>query len=175
MPDANIKKIKIDRIKLDTSSPQGKYKLRYRVISADSKNNDKSSWSEYIELVPSKSILDITGAITPTYTSASSYLTITWDMPTATPVYVKKYDVYIQWSTATVSQDWIYAGQATPTNAQLSYKSKKPSTGGITKGRAAVFAATYPKLTNAEINAAGTPGNNGYMNLVFNNTAYFAV
>jgi hypothetical protein len=173
MPDANIKQVKIAKNILDTSSPQGKYKLRYRVVS--STNNDKSTWSQYIELVPSKSILQITGAITPTYTFASSFLTVTWDMPASTPVYVKKYDVYIQWSTATVSQDWIYAGQATLTNAQLSYKAQKPSTGGITKGRAAVFAATYPKLTNAEINAASTLGNNGYMNLVFNNTTYFAV
>jgi hypothetical protein len=166
MPDANIKQVKISRQNLQSTSVQGKYKIRYRVLSSN--KSPLTNWSDYVELVPSKTIIGTTGTVTPQYSYTSPNVTISWTI--STPTYVKYYDVYIQWYT-TSAQDWVYYATVTSTdNTNYSYTAPKIS--GATKVRAAVFSATYPKLTNSEINAAGTSGNNGYMNLVFNNTAY---
>jgi len=169
MPDANIKKIRISRADLDSSSPQGKYKIRYKVISSNKQT--QTNWSEYVELVPSKSILAITGAVTPSYTYSSTdgTVTVSWKIPADKSPYVKYYDVYFQWFT-TAKQDWRYYGRATSSDG-VTYSYTAPKIAGTTKARAAVFAATYPLLTNAEINSSSTVGQNGYMNLVFNATS----
>lgn len=163
------RKIQIPKKDLDSSNTDGKFRIRYRVLSQDKLS--ATAWSDYIDLVPSKRLLSITGTITPSYTYSSTdgTVTVSWKVPADKSPYVKYYDVYFQWFT-TANQDWRYYGKATSTDG-VNYSYTAPKMTGTTKARAAAFAATYPTLTNTEINASSTSGKPGYMNLVFNATS----
>lgn len=162
------KKIQIPRISLDSTTPDGKYQIRYRVLSENKLST--TEWSDYITLIPSKTVLDITGSITPTYSYTSPNLTVSWQIPTNKPPYIKSYDVYFQWYIGSVWQNWKFYKTINATNDL--YSLTVPKDASATRGRAAVFASTYPRLSSTEIDNSGTSGKNGYMNKVFVTTTY---
>lgn len=164
MPDANITKSKIAKKDLLASAPNGTYKIRYQILSNDKLG--QTEFSPYYTLTPSKSVATITGTITPTYTAATPNLTVAWQIPTTKTPFVTYYDVYFQWYIGSVWQDWKFYKTIFSTNG-VDYSLTVAKDATATRGHAAIFAATYPKLTSAEIVASGTSGNNGYMNRLF--------
>jgi hypothetical protein len=164
-----IKKIQIPRISIDSTAPDGTYKLRYRILSEN--KNLYSEWSPYSIVTPSKSVVAITGTITPTYSYTSPNLTVNWTLTTGRIPYISKYDVYVEWYITSTNRTWVYCGQAT-SNDGLSYSFTTSKITGATKARAAVFAATYPKLSNDDINNC-VSGKNGFMNKLFIMATYY--
>jgi hypothetical protein len=164
MPDANITKSKISRKDLPASSPNGTYKIRYQILSKDALG--ATAWSPYYTLTPSKTISLITGTINPVYTPATPDLTVSWQIPAAKTPFVTYYDVYFQWYIGAVWKDWKFYKTISSTNG-VDYSLTVTKDTSATRGHAAVFAATEPKLTSAEIVASTTSGKNGFMNRLF--------
>jgi hypothetical protein len=169
MVDANITKSKIAKKDLLASAPDGTYKVRYKILSNDKLG--ETTWSPYYVIVPSQTISTITGTITPTYTYTSPNLTVSWQIPTNKTPFVTYYDVYFQWYISGVWQSWKFYKTISSTNS-VDYSLTVPKDATATRGRAAVFAATYPKLTSTEIDNSTTSGKNGYMNRLFVTSTY---
>ena len=169
MPDANITKSKIAKKDLLASAPDGTYRVRYQILSNDKLG--KTDWSPYYVLTPSKTVSAITGTITPTYAYTSPNLSVSWQIPTNKTPFVTYYDVYFQWYIGSSWQNWKLYKTISSTNS-VDYSLTVPKDATATRGRAAVFAATYPKLTSTEIDNSGTSGKNGYMNRLFVTTTY---
>jgi len=166
MPDANITKSKIAKKDLLASAPDGTYRIRYQILSNDKLG--QTAWSPYYVLTPSKTVSQITGGITPTYTPSTPNLTVAWQIPAvaAKTPFVTYYDVYFRWYIGGAWKDWkFYKTISSSNGVDYSLTVAKDTT--ATRGHAAVFAATSPKLTSAEIVNSGTSGNNGNMNRLF--------
>jgi len=165
MADANITKSKIARKDLLASAPDGTYKIRYKILSNDKLG--ETTWSSYYTIYPSLTVFQITrGAVAGAYSYTSPNLTVSWQIPTDKNPFVSYYDVYFQWYIGGVWQNWKFYKTVSSTNG-VDYSLTVTKDTSATRGRAAVFAATYPKLTSTEIDNSGTTGNNGYRNKLF--------
>lgn len=92
MADENIKKIVIEQKDLPPiNSDEGKYVVRFRVVSED--RNRVSHWSpQYLVEPKPLEIIDDEGI---TLQSSNGFLSVTWDTPIT--LRIPHYDIYVSW------------------------------------------------------------------------------
>lgn len=93
-----LKKVRILRKDLPNATIDGKYVLRYRVVSEDKLKT--SQWSP-LHTITAKTTTELVGTndVTAVYYSDGTAIRLNWDIPEG--LGIDTFDVYIAWSTVT--------------------------------------------------------------------------